>query len=109
MRRKILHLTLKKRWFDLISTGHKNIEYREIKHYWRKRLQYIIKRTYPEYYQYMNKEFDEVHFKNGYGKNSPFMRIEWRGMEYGWYKNKKCFAIKLGKILELRNIQTSKR
>lgn len=35
---KILYLTLKKQWFDLISSGVKNEEYREIKPYWIKRL-----------------------------------------------------------------------
>ncbi len=28
-----LHLTLKKNWFDLILSGEKKEEYREIKHY----------------------------------------------------------------------------
>lgn len=35
---KILHLNLKKKWFDLIDKGIKNEEYREIKPYWEKRL-----------------------------------------------------------------------
>ena len=32
-----LHLTLKKKWFDLILSGEKKEEYREIKDYWCKR------------------------------------------------------------------------
>ena len=35
---KILHLNLKKKWFDLIDKGIKKEEYREIKPYWEKRL-----------------------------------------------------------------------
>ena len=35
---KILHLTLKKKWFDMILSGEKTDEYREIKPYWTKRL-----------------------------------------------------------------------
>lgn len=31
---KTLHLNLKKEWFDLISSGVKKEEYREIKQYW---------------------------------------------------------------------------
>ena len=31
---KVLHLTLKKEWFDLILSGDKKIEYREIKNHW---------------------------------------------------------------------------
>jgi len=30
----ILHLTVKKKWFDLIASGDKKIEYREFKSYW---------------------------------------------------------------------------
>lgn len=33
-----LHLTLKRRWFDMIESGEKRIEYREIKPYWINRL-----------------------------------------------------------------------
>jgi hypothetical protein len=35
---KILHLNLKKQWFNLIDKGVKLEEYREIKPYWEKRL-----------------------------------------------------------------------
>ncbi len=35
---KILKLTLKKKWFDLILSGDKKEEYREIKPYWVRRL-----------------------------------------------------------------------
>ena len=35
---KILHLNLKKKWFDLIDKGIKKEEYRELKPYWEKRL-----------------------------------------------------------------------
>ena len=49
---KILHLTLLKKWFDLITSGKKTKEFREIKPYWTKRL--------------LGKSFDEIYFKNGY-------------------------------------------
>ena len=35
---KTLHLTLEKKWFDLIANGEKRLEYREDKPYWRSRL-----------------------------------------------------------------------
>ena len=31
---RVLHLTLKKKWFDMILSGEKKEEYREIKSYW---------------------------------------------------------------------------
>lgn len=35
---KTLHITLKKKWFDMILSGEKKEEYREIKEYWINRL-----------------------------------------------------------------------
>ena len=91
---KILHLTLKKKWFDLIASGDKKREYRENKPYWQTRL--------------FGKNFDEVHFRNGYSKNSPFMRVECNGIyvEYGSdnpLKKESVFVIVLGNVLEIVN------
>lgn len=36
--KKTLHLNLKKKWFDMILSGEKTEEYREIKGYWIDRL-----------------------------------------------------------------------
>jgi len=58
---RILHLTLKKKWFDLILSGIKKEEYRAIKPYWDTRF---------------SKEYDLIRFKNGYSKNSPWFDIE---------------------------------
>lgn len=58
----ILHLTLKKKWFDLIASGQKTIEYREMKLYWIRRL--------------IGKNFDCIEFRNGYGKDVPKLTIE---------------------------------
>lgn len=82
---KILYLTLKKKWFDLIASGKKKIEYREIKPYWDKRL---------------NKKYDIICFRNGYGLNAPSILIEYKKLTYGHFQNKRCYAIKLGKILK---------
>ena len=84
MDKRILHLTLLKKWFDLIASGEKTKEYREIKPYWTKRL--------------FDKSFDEIYFKNGYSKNAPFMRVEWKGIK----KEKGKYVILLGKILEVK-------
>jgi len=85
---KILHLTIKKKWFDLIKSGKKKIEYREKKPYWNKRLE--------------GKSFDFIIFRNGYNKDSPWLKVEWKGLEIGEFEGKKCFAIKLGKVEELK-------
>jgi len=90
---KILHLTLHRKWFDLIATGQKTEEYREIKPYWDSRLK--------------DRDYDIIHFRNGYGKDRPFMSVEFKGI-----KIKDCYAIQLGKILEIQNwegVKKSKR
>lgn len=38
MKKKILTLTVSKQWFDMIASGEKAEEYREIKDYWIVRL-----------------------------------------------------------------------
>lgn len=86
---KILHLTLHKRWFDDIAAEIKKIEYREVKPYWTKRL--------------VGKEYDEIHFRNGYAKDAPFMRVEYVRLEEGHcFDGKDCYGIILGKVLEVR-------
>jgi hypothetical protein len=83
--KRILHLTLYRQFFDNIVAGIKHEEYREFTPYWRKRLQ--------------NRQFDEIHFRNGYSKDRPFMRVECLGI----IRDGSMFKIKLGKILETRN------
>ena len=58
---KILHLNLKKEYFDDIKNKRKLFEYREDNEYWRKRL--------------VNVDYDEVHFKLGYPKSDDTSRI----------------------------------
>jgi len=87
--KKILHLTLRKKWFDLIARGEKDCEYREIKPHWTTRLK--------------GKRFDEIHFRNGYSRDSPFMRVEWNGMHIGEYGKQPVYCIHLGRVLEIRN------
>lgn len=90
--KRILHLTLKRRWFDEIAYGTKRTEYRELKPYWTTRLE--------------NHKFDEVHFRNGYSPNSPFMRVEFLSMSINRWSGKHgingYYAIHLGEVLEIR-------
>lgn len=97
--KKILHLTLKKKWFDLIASGQKKIEYREYKPYWIRRL--------------VHQGFTEVWFKNGYSKNAPFLKIALlrilfiNSSEHDASNGEeltadKYFALYLGDVLEIR-------
>jgi len=86
---RILHLTLKRKWFDDIAAGRKHNEYRDMNPYWDSRL--------------LGKCFDEVHFRNGYSLDRPFMRIQWLGCQRDITNRR--YVIGLGKILEIRNYE----
>ena len=79
----ILHLTLHRQWFDQIANGTKKIEYREAKPYWISRLE--------------GQTFDEVHFRNGYHREAPFMRVKIDKIT----KRKGFYSIHLGPVLSV--------
>ena len=99
---KVLTLTLKKEWFDLIKSGNKTSEYREHKKHWISRL---IKNN-------RKVKFDKIKFINGYGSDKPYMIVEFRGLMISkgqniYAKNGEAidndleyFIILLGNILE---------
>lgn len=89
---KILHLTLKKQWFEMVAANIKKEEYREIKPYWNKRLSH--------------KKYDAVLFKNGYG-NVPLVLIELKEiltgygiLEWGAPPGETVYILKLGIIIK---------
>lgn len=93
---KVLHLTIKKEWFDMIASGQKKEEYREIKPHWDSRL--------------LNRNYDVVSFRNGYEKLSPKMTVELKDIRIGYGRfrwgapiNSVVYIMKLGKVLELFN------
>lgn len=103
---KILRLTLKRKWFDLIKSGEKTEEYREIKHYWIHRLCEDIEHYEVNYWEGVYKKYTHILFVNGYSKESQWFKIQCNGIEIGEGKpewgaepGKKYFIIKLGKIL----------
>jgi hypothetical protein len=107
---KVLHLTLKKKWFDMISSGEKNEEYREIKKHWVQRIcndhKGMIGGDFMDAHTvcaYTFKSFEWVYFTNGYRANSEIMRRRCLGItietgipEWGAEPGKKYFVIKLG-------------
>ena len=96
----ILHLTLKKKWFDMIASGEKKEEYREIKKYWQDRL--CCTSNILDGFQ----DFDEIIFKHGYSSGAPLIVVECKGIglgegkaEWGAEPGKEYFIIKLGNIV----------
>ncbi len=117
---KVLHLTLKKKWFDMILSGEKEEEYREIKKYWVNRLTNEFKGCIGGDFMdrhavisFNIKDFDLIVLRNGYGNNVPEIKVECKSIdiglpisglsEEGWLDTN-VFIIKLGKILSTKNI-----
>ena len=88
---KILKLTLKKKWFDLIAIGEKKEEYRTPGKWIGSRLE--------------GREYDAVEFRNGYSRTSPTSRLEYLGHCLGHGRpewgapDTPVVIIKLGKVL----------
>ena len=102
----ILNLTLKKEWFDMIASGEKTEEYREIKPYWKNRLELNDKDGF------IFRQFNQVLFTNGYGNNRPSMLFRVDGIcvscgkgKWGATPSQLYYVIKLGHKIESRNIK----
>lgn len=52
-----LHLNLTRRWFDMVQSGEKREEYRDLTPFWKKRI--------------IDAKFDTVTFSNGYSTTRP--------------------------------------
>lgn len=106
----VLNLTVKKEWFDLIKSGEKTEEYREIKEHWITRLtQFSKKENYSKNEAVINllsdknkfpnnwgsdeypirpmycfpKTYTHIEFKNGYAKDAPTIITECKGIIVG--------------------------
>ena len=130
--RKTLKLTLKKKWFDMIASGEKKEEYREIKQYWLKRITggYVVNASdgskcddltaYSTIAhnidllsgKWLPMKFDRVLFTNGYAKNAPKIEFEGIDIYYGegrpeWGANSGTiyFVIKLGREIKRTDLK----
>ncbi len=132
---KILKLTLKRKWFDMILCGEKKEEYREIKKHWNRILHECWTDRPGHYGQCQSilweqkckvvfdcpchkcdvceaRTFDAVEFRNGYATDAPTILIECKGIETGignaaWGAPEyEVFIIKLGEIIEKKNIKS---
>ncbi len=88
---KILHLPLKREWYEMIERGEKTEEYREVKPYWLKRVLPIG-------------TFDELRicFSYGYTKRTMIFnvtdyRVDFGKPEWGAPKDRAVFVFNLGK------------
>lgn len=81
-----VHLILRKKWYDMISSGQKREEYRAITPYWTKRL--------------MVKHYDTVTFHYGYTNRTMTYTIiditEGIGVPQWGAENERVYIIRLG-------------
>lgn len=96
----MLILPIKKKWFDMIKSGEKKEEYREIKPYYDSRFFNIYKRKNTTYFY--------VIFRNGYSKNSPSIKCyvslfkDLMGKpEWGAEPNKLYYVLKILSVEEV--------
>ena len=81
-------LPIKKKWFDMIASGEKKEEYREMKPYYDKRLGYLTVGT---------GKIAMVLLRNGYKYNSPTIKCKCAVINY--------YILKILKIVEVKNYE----
>lgn len=93
--KKVLNLVVTKKWFNMIVTGTKNEEYREIKPYWIKRLTTNCEVAYDvaaETYcgEVLYRPYTHVLFSAGYSKDRPSIEKEIEYITIGMPKKGLC-------------------
>ena len=86
---KVLHLVLKRKYWEQIHKGTKTTEYRYFTKYWQNRLE--------------GKHFTHIKFQLAYSKNPPTMLVEVLDRNVVEYKDELAYAFDLGKILKVEN------
>ena len=113
----MLTLPIKKKWFDLILSGEKKEEYREIKPYYISRFSNMVKLPKSSATDLIIDVLEvcgeiylgKIMFRNGYGKNSPSFIAECTlsagtgKEELGAEREKQYFVLKVHEILEKRD------
>lgn len=90
----MLTLPIKKKWFDMIRSGEKTEEYREIKPYYTKRFDKVFRTG-----QFLQPA--TICLRNGYSKNSPSinaycsLRVGYGKPEWGAEKGKKYYVLSI--------------
>lgn len=72
---RVLRLTLKRKWFDMIASGKKLEEYRDPSDWIYSRL--------LEKDGYTHRKYDVIEFKNGYGADVPTIVVKFQGWRHG--------------------------
>ena len=98
----ILDLPLKDKWYNMIESGIKKEEYREMKPYWYKRL------CIPSPNEKLTfKHIESVRFRYGYTKKTMLFKLDnittgYGNTDWGAPKDEKVFIIKLGERITIK-------
>lgn len=98
----MLTLPIKKKWFDMIKSGEKKEEYREINVYYQSRFD-----KYTPIGDWSPEEFPII-LRNGYSKNSPSLKCEVTVQvgngkpEWGAESNKMYYVLKILSVEEVK-------
>ena len=107
----MLTLPIKKKWFDMIKSGEKKEEYREIKPYYAGRFykNYIISGVGLEWVLNNNPSvYKDIIFRNGYRKDSPkikcycYISKGYGKPEWGAELNKEYYVLKILSVEEVK-------
>ncbi len=111
----MLILPIKKKWYDMIISGEKREEYREVNNYWRTRIMGEL-----GFYDKINFEnwkpvkIENVYIRNGYGNDKPTAKISavvirgYGNPEWGAEPGKKYYVFEILDVQELTNLMRSK-
>ena len=101
----MLTLPIKRKWFDMILSGEKKEEYRDIKPYYTRRFENEL-----DFCQFF---FGEdcliIILRNGYSKNSPYIKVRctltkgYGKEKWGAETGKKYYVLKIVEIMEVGN------
>lgn len=101
----MLTLPIKRKWFDMILSGEKKEEYREIKPYYRSRLYH---EGFLDQYGLPTQWQSKILFRNGYSKSSPSFEalcsldIKTGKEEWGAEVGKKYYRLHIHDIKSVR-------
>ena len=107
----MLTLPIKKKWFDMILSGEKKEEYREIKPYYEKRfLKLFGEKAFSPRPHFVSEKSEiptqEICFRNGYSKTSPSfiakctLSVGTGKEEWGAEKGKEYFVLTIQEIIK---------
>ena len=98
---KTLYLHLKKKWYEMIESGVKTEEYREIKPYWDKRLMRDKWNFCTDSLCHIPQKLDAVKFSYGYTKRTMTFELNritiGKGKKEWGAPNEDVFIIHIGK------------